>query len=111
MGEDDHIAKPIYPQNLDRVLGIRFTSASQLADVVGISLVEAKRSIDFLISIHYIEPWIAPKCEKCGYAWPLCTESEETQAPEEDCPICNHPLSETTELYTVYRLPKKPLPK
>jgi hypothetical protein len=108
MDDDDQIARPIYPQNLDRVLGIRFTSASQLAGRVGISIEEAKRSIDFLMSIHYVEPWLAPKCENCGYVWPLCKESEEDRAPDEDCPICNHPLSEKTTLYTVYLLLREP---
>ena len=111
MGAEDWVAKPIFPRNLNRILGIQFTSASQLAERVGITIEQSRTALKYLLSVGYVEPWIAPKCNNCDYIWPLCKEDEEDQIPKEDCPICNHPITAKTVFYTIYKMLKEPHPR
>jgi predicted Zn-ribbon and HTH transcriptional regulator len=104
MGKTDHIGRAIWPQSLNRVLGIRFFSKTQMADASGLDLEVAERLIQTLLEMGVAQPWLAPKCPKCGYVWAEYL-GEDDLHPTTKCPLCNHEEeTETMQFFHVYEM-------
>ena len=108
MDKEDKVGVPIWPMSLNRVLGLRFFSATQLAQGSNLNTDDAKNVIDSLLEMGVIQPWLAPKCPKCSYIWAEYL-GEDDYKPKTTCPVCNH-TSKTDEMtfYHVYEMLEPP---
>lgn len=100
------VGKAIYPQDLPRVLGLGFTSLPQMSLDMEVNPDEARRLIKEMVEEGEFEPWVAAKCDWCGFIWPLCPRDSITQDNKEViCPLCNehHFMSEML-YYNVYKV-------
>lgn len=100
----DIVGRPILPTNLDRVLGKKFVSESQLRENAGLTKHQSNKSIGVLIERGLLQKWVAPKCLACAYVWPEYP-SEDDIEEEIFCPLCNETTpSEFITFYDVYKV-------
>ncbi len=94
--------------DIKRILGIRYFSATQLAEKCGLNLQKSKSAIDYLIKTGFAIPYIAPKCLNCSYVWPEYEADEEIEE-EIFCPVCNEfSDSQDATFYVVYKILSPP---
>ena len=103
-GMDDRVGHAIYPHQLDRVLGKRFTSVSQIARRSGITIEQGKAAAEYLLKVGMLQPWLAPKCSHCTYTWPaFLGEDDITETVM--CPMCNEVLdTDDVNMFEVYEM-------
>jgi hypothetical protein len=105
---NDKVGKPIYPQDIDRVLGKRFFSGTQIASQTNLTPKQKEATISFLLSQGLIDSWLAPKCPACEYTWPICQEEDDIPAKIE-CPLCNEEFSQKeASFYEIFKMLKDP---
>jgi len=91
-----------------RVLGIKFFSASQLAEKCGLSEKKSKAAVNYFLKTKMAVPYIATRCLHCGYVWPEYEADEEIEEAVL-CPLCNeYSESEDATFYIVYRMVSPP---
>jgi len=104
----DTVGKPIYPQDIDRVLGKRYFSGTQIASQTNLTPKQKEATISFLLGQGLIESWLAPKCPFCEYTWPVCQDEDDIPAKIE-CPLCNEGFTaKEASFYEIFKMIKDP---
>lgn len=108
MPKTDRVFKPIFPKDLDRVLGVRYFSATQIAEKSGLTEDQKNATVKYLLRNDFIELWYAVKCPSCTYMWPL-TPDEKKIPKKIFCPMCNDTFGQKEgTYYEVYHMLREP---
>jgi len=101
------VGKPIYPKDLERVLGNGFFTSIQIAKLYEVDRKAIDSTLYVLCDKGYLEEWGAPKCLHCNYVWPEFGPGEYDYPKIVECPLCNKesPIKETT-VYEVFKVIK-----
>lgn len=105
---DDTVGAIIPPNDLPRILGIRFLSASQLFENAGITRDQALAVAHVMVQHGILEDWLAPECPNCLFIWPQHQRVDDFNS-KLFCPMCNEttPMKQV-RLYTVFKIIKEP---
>jgi hypothetical protein len=101
------VGKPIYPKDLDRVIGNRFFTAVQVSSKFGISQEFLDSCLQILCEQGYLEEWGAPECSSCTFIWPEFSPEDHSYPKKLECPLCNYSFrTEGTIVYEVFKVIK-----
>jgi hypothetical protein len=105
---DDSAGAIIPPNDLPRILGLRFLSANQLFEQANITRDQALAIVHEMIQYGFFEEWLAPECPNCLFIWPQHQSVGDFKS-KLFCPMCNESTSiEQVKLYKVYKIIKEP---
>ena len=106
---DDTVGAMIPPHDLSRVVGDKFVSEGQMAEMSGLLPDTITKVLGVLVEGGLFELWVAAKCPSCTYVWPVQRDQDEFRdfPSEIFCPLCNATNSSAfIDFYEVYRILK-----
>lgn len=104
--EDDTAGRLIPPNDLPRIMGVKFVSVSQLRDHMNTHKEHAEAMIDVLVENGMFVQWAAARCPNCSFIWPHHkADDKDGVGLKVFCPICNKTSPvEYVDFYNVYEV-------
>lgn len=103
----EFLGLPIYPNNLNRVLGINFFTVSQFMKNTHMTRTQVESAVQDMLHSGVLEEWLASECTECKYVWPEVPNNDTSKPKTIICPICNTRIDPVeVQFYQAYKLLK-----